>query len=129
MSRAVAERRRELGQRLEQSQALLRNLSPLPEATRRRDELARRLTLSPAIFLEGRSTRSNALASLLQAYSPEGVLSRGYSITRRVRDGKVVTHPGQVVPQEGLEISLREGTLEATVGLPAKPKQSNLFEA
>ncbi|MBM3889360.1 MAG: exodeoxyribonuclease VII large subunit, partial [Verrucomicrobia bacterium] len=65
-----------------------------------------------------RLDRQHALKELsgrLALLGPQNVLNRGYSITTRVADGKVVTAPRQVRRGERLRTRLREGEVESDV--------------
>ncbi len=54
-------------------------------------------------------------AARLQGLSPLAVLSRGYAIVRRARDGVVVRRAQQLAPGERLAVRLAEAELEAAV--------------
>lgn len=54
-------------------------------------------------------------AAQLEGLSPLGVLARGYSITTRLPDGKVVRRWDDVEPEQVVQIRLGEGALECTV--------------
>ncbi len=122
-----------LGQYAQRMTALLR--SRLWTARNRLDALARhrvfRVPLAPCTTWPGdwtswkpaRAARSRAgssaarhrlesLAAQLESLSPLAVLSRGYSITRRVGDGHVIRQAGELAP--GDEIATRFGQGHAT---------------
>jgi len=48
----------------------------------------------------------------LQAFSPLGVLERGYAIVRRP-DGSVISRTSDVTPQQPLRIRVRDGEFDA----------------
>jgi exodeoxyribonuclease VII large subunit len=53
--------------------------------------------------------------SQLESLSPLSVLSRGYSITYRLPDNKVVRRATEVEPGQCIRIRLSEGSLECVV--------------
>ena len=55
------------------------------------------------------------ISGRLQALNPTAVLARGYSITRTLPDASVVTDPGQVHPEQPIEILVQKGTITAKV--------------
>jgi exodeoxyribonuclease VII large subunit len=61
----------------------------------------------------------------LRALGPEQVLQRGYSITTRTRDGRVVRSAADAPPGEPLQIRLANGDLSATSG---NERQMPLFD-
>jgi exodeoxyribonuclease VII large subunit len=54
-------------------------------------------------------------SALLDSLSPLAILKRGYSITRRTSDGKIVKDAADVTAGAGLHIKLSSGALEAEV--------------
>jgi exodeoxyribonuclease VII large subunit len=59
--------------------------------------------------------RLQAESALLDSLSPLAILKRGYSITRRASDGKIVKDAAEVTAGTGLYIKLSSGGLEAEV--------------
>jgi exodeoxyribonuclease VII large subunit len=62
--------------------------------------------------------RSNRLASamaLIDSLSPLAVLNRGYSITRRLPDGRILRQAGEVHTGERIDIRLAAGSLHAVI--------------
>lgn len=55
------------------------------------------------------------LSMRLKSVNPYTILARGYSITRKAEDLKVVTNPGHVTRGERLEILVEKGNLFVTV--------------
>lgn len=74
-------------------------------------ELAHRL-LQRMSFLRHRLER---LAGKLDALSPLAVLSRGYSIAYRLKDGRVLRRSSEVEPGEMVRLRLGEGSVECRV--------------
>jgi exodeoxyribonuclease VII large subunit len=54
-------------------------------------------------------------AASLEALSPLSVLTRGYSITQKAANGKLITSSDQVKPGDRLKITLKHGALETEV--------------
>jgi exodeoxyribonuclease VII large subunit len=77
--------------------------------------LADQLAASARSRVQTQSYRLRALTAKLHALSPAGVLSRGYSIARRMPEGSVVTDAGSVCEGEVLEILLARGRLGCRV--------------
>lgn len=85
---------------------------------------ARRLRLKDAAlnlvkaWQRSAEMRANRLAramALLDSLSPLAVLRRGYSITKRLRDGLILRKAEGVRPGEGIAVRLAEGGLAAVV--------------
>jgi exodeoxyribonuclease VII large subunit len=64
---------------------------------------------------ERERARLAMLGASLEALSPLGVLGRGYSITRRERDGAIVKGSREVGEGEGILVQLSRGALRADV--------------
>ena len=60
-------------------------------------------------------SRIQARSALLDSLSPLAVLRRGYSITRRTSDGKILKDAADVAAGAGIRIKLSSGGLEAEV--------------
>jgi exodeoxyribonuclease VII large subunit len=94
-------------------------------AGQRPTESGRRLTLAMAGLLRARSAVVEASAARLRGISPESVLRRGYSITTRKRDGRMVRSVADARTGERLVTQLIDGKVESIV---ADPNQPGLFE-
>lgn len=69
--------------------------------------------------------RLAAMASRLESLGPLQVLSRGYTLTKRAGDGRVLTSATQVVPGERLCVVFRDGEVAArAAGESADPEQA-----
>ncbi|PKN05225.1 MAG: exodeoxyribonuclease VII large subunit [Deltaproteobacteria bacterium HGW-Deltaproteobacteria-9] len=66
-------------------------------------------------YFREREARLNKSAALLSSLSPLAVLQRGYSITRRVPDGKIIRQAGELTLDERVRIQLAEGIFQARV--------------
>ena len=66
------------------------------------------------LFEKNQSSLREARAKL-EALDPMAVLRRGYSVTRRLPDGRVVTDPNHVAPGQDLEVLVAEGRIFCNV--------------
>ncbi|MBM3500660.1 MAG: exodeoxyribonuclease VII large subunit [Armatimonadetes bacterium] len=87
------------------------------------DEATQDLTDAARQRLERLALRLEVLGGKLDALGPPAVLARGYSITRRVADGAVVSAWTQVRAGEVVEIALHRGGLRATAEAVVPPAQ------
>jgi exodeoxyribonuclease VII large subunit len=83
--------------------------------SQRLDELELRLRRAVRRILENRSQRAAHLGHRLQAVSPLATLARGYSITRRLDDGRIVRSCRDVEPGDRLETRVSAGVLISRV--------------
>ncbi len=79
------------------------------------DELLTRFTLSMAAKLKQKKSITDGIIGRLGALNPEGILQRGYSITKRSRDGKILLSADEVLVGEAISIQLARGKLGAEV--------------
>lgn len=118
LARGVAARRLVARQRLAQSGVALRMLSPALRVRTERQNLnttCRELLWRVTALQTPRQARLGQAAARLDALSPLAVLSRGYAIARRVRDGVVVTDVEAVAIGEALRIRVSNGEIDAAV--------------
>ncbi len=114
-----------LTRRFEQSRILLDQLEgklhfqhPLKLIRRHRETLDQQikwLHVHQRKILDGYRLRFHGLASKLEGLSPLSVLARGYSITRRLPEGSVVTRTGDVQTGDRVSVLLSDGSLDCTV--------------
>jgi exodeoxyribonuclease VII large subunit len=83
--------------------------------SQRVDELTLRLRSEYCLSLSSRETALEKLKSRLLAMNPAAVLTRGYAIVYRDRDGRIVTGSGMVDTGEKIRVALAEGALRARV--------------
>jgi len=102
-------------QGLANSYAMRSPLDRLAQARQRLDDLAQRLVELALNRARDRRQRFESSTARLEALNPKAVLARGYSIVKRIRDGRIVVRPGQVRPNEQVRIDLSEGRLRAVV--------------
>lgn len=81
----------------------------------RRDEWDRRLNVAMSCLLQQGQSRWTQAGAKLHAVSPLATLARGYSITLRQRDGKILHSAGEVQKEELLETRFAESTLISRV--------------
>jgi len=79
------------------------------------EALINNLLLNHDKLLTRRSAALDGLSRTLNALSPVAVLDRGYSITRRAVDGRLVTDPGHVHSGDRLTIQVARGHIPAVV--------------
>lgn len=88
-------------------------------------EAGQRLRFLMAAELKTRRQRIDAIQRHLDAVSPQSVLQRGYTITTRKKDGKVVKSAADAKVGERLHTQFADGTIESIV---EDQKQLPLFE-
>jgi exodeoxyribonuclease VII large subunit len=81
----------------------------------RLDELGQRSERAMRRQLEVSQARIEKAAAQLESLSPLGVLSRGYSLTQRQRDGALVRSTSRVQPGELIVTRLAEGEITSRV--------------
>jgi exodeoxyribonuclease VII large subunit len=79
------------------------------------EALSKELTLHHRRILDGYRQRFENSVARLEALNPLSVLLRGYSITYRMADGKVIRSSTQTGPGERVMVRLAEGRLECVV--------------
>ena len=100
---------------LAQSYALRRPEERLAGLRQRLDDLFSRVAPAGERRLAVSRDRLAALAEKLESLSPLRVLERGYSLTTRERDGKIVRSPLDVAPGENLRTRVRDGVIISKV--------------
>jgi len=119
-SAALHDPRRLLWQSRQQLDELTARLHRLPGirlsfARQTLDDLTLRLHRRAVTLLAFARQQAESLNRRLAAVNPEAVLGRGYSFTRRLRDGKIVTSASMLKVGERVGIRLREGGFDAGV--------------
>lgn len=99
---------------LASSRALQRPLDRIHEWSRRVDELDLRARRAIQAQRDASGQRLTQLAASLEALSPVGVLSRGYSLTQRL-DGQLVTDAATLTPGEIVVTRLKTGSFASRV--------------
>jgi exodeoxyribonuclease VII large subunit len=116
--RILVDRRTALGS----FETRLRLFSParrIQSERQRLDELAHRGDVALAHRLELSTTRLTGLAQRLESLSPLAVLSRGYAVVTRQKDGRLVHSTKQVRAGDALNVRVADGSFG--VRLPEKP--------
>lgn len=122
----LAQRQRHaLLQRAQSMETKLARLAQILQRESPRAALAKRETLlvaltgrlanAPERLVTARSSKLEVAAKGLASTSPFAVLGRGYSITRRVADGRAVRSASDVQPGDALETLLDAGALRSVV--------------
>jgi exodeoxyribonuclease VII large subunit len=116
--RALAARLAGAASRLGRERDALRVLAPAAQLQARRQRLAsasRALLRAARARLERGRAGVAELAGRLESLSPLGVLTRGYAIVRRSRDGAIVRAREDVEPGERVSLRVAEAEIEAAV--------------
>jgi exodeoxyribonuclease VII large subunit len=98
-------------------QRRLAQRAPLARVERDRqtiDHLLRRANARFQHQIDLYRARLDGLSARLQTLSPHATLDRGYAIVRRAADGQVLSNADHVAPGEAIEVTLREGSFQAT---------------
>ena len=101
--------------RLQMSHALRRPADLFLQWSQRVDDTVERMTRALQQELRHEAQRVQAIGDRLVALSPEHVLQRGYSITRKVGGSKALRDAGSVKAGEKLETKLVNGIIISTV--------------
>lgn len=100
---------------LRDSRAFRRPFELLAQLSQRLDDSAVRLDAAMRIVIAQAKARLTALGAKLDALSPLKVLCRGYSITRKMADGHIVTDAAQLRSGDGIVTILHVGEAESVV--------------
>lgn len=105
----------------------LRSLAPDIDTIRRRvDDLAKAASFSLSGQITHWRDRMEGFEMRLNALEPAAILTRGYSILKKAREGQVVSKKDQVAPGEQLEATVSDGSFPLTVGAsPKKPRKKS----
>jgi exodeoxyribonuclease VII large subunit len=83
--------------------------------TQKTDQLAERLKLAFTRFLDKKTESHQRLGQLLESYSYNGVLARGFALVRDT-EGRTVTRAKDVKPKQELDLTFADGTRKVTAG-------------
>jgi exodeoxyribonuclease VII large subunit len=119
LSRAWTQKTAAIGNRLGRLELGLLHRNPqkhLREMTLRLDGLEKALLAGWHCTTQDCRTKLQKNAALLSSLNPLAVLSRGYSITRRLPEGTIVRAADQLTTDSQISIQLARGSVEARVG-------------
>lgn len=114
----VQDRMRLLRRRLDQAARALVLVSPMQRLNAARFELqskSHRLSSAAAATIARARGRLHPLIAQLDALSPLAVLSRGFSLTRKMPGGELVRDASQLAQRDQIEILFGRGRATATV--------------
>lgn len=110
---------------LAERRALRTPLQPIHDASQQLDELEARFARAARQRLSAAGDKLAHLAGRLQSLSPLAVLSRGYSLTWRSRDGKLLNAAGDVQPGDQIITRLDAGEIASRVESVTSQPQPN----
>ncbi len=100
---------------LAQRRCFARPIDGVHERATRLDDLEARIVRAARGLVARSRAEVNAFAGQLDALSPLGVLSRGYSLTKRLSDGLVLTSSDDIQPGDRISTLLGSGAIVSTV--------------
>ncbi len=119
LRRGVERRVETAGERLKRIAAARAFVAPAEVLTEKRRQRAldfeRRLTAGVETALKKAELRTAEVAAKLDALSPLAVLGRGYSLTKRTRDGRLLRSVADAEIGETLETRVADGTVRSVV--------------
>lgn len=98
---------------------LVRPKDGLRQRRQRLDDIGHLLETHLRHTLAARRAQRDGFAGRLQALSPLAVLGRGYSLARRVADGRVVRSVGDAPPGSVIDVRVSDGELRCRVARAA----------
>jgi exodeoxyribonuclease VII large subunit len=99
----------------QKSYGLRRPEERIREHRQRLDDLVRGVETTANRRIFDLRFRYSAVREKLTALNPDAVLSRGYSITTRMRDGRIVTRSGDLQKDDALRIRFAAGSVRGLV--------------
>lgn len=102
---------------VEESYGFRRPLDIITQRSQKLDELSHQLENSTKGYTEIKSSAISLLIEKLKALSPAAVLKRGYSITRRLPELKIIKDAGMLKKMDRVEVKLYRGRIETKVEL------------
>ncbi len=100
---------------LSQRRCFTRPLDAIHDRATRLDDLEARMVRAVRGLTARNRAEVNALAGQLDALSPLGVLSRGYSLTKRLPDGQVLSSTMDIKPGDRISTLLAAGAIVSVV--------------
>jgi exodeoxyribonuclease VII large subunit len=102
---------------VETSYGFRRPLDIITQRFQKLDELTRQLENSTKGYTEIKSNALSLLTGELKALSPSSVLKRGYSVTRRLPEKKIIKDAGMLKETDRVEVKLYRGRIESKIEL------------
>jgi exodeoxyribonuclease VII large subunit len=105
---------RQQAQRLRHARESLRHRSPVERLHRlgtQTQELTKRFELQAGFHLRQKRNRLESLLTALDGLSPLAILSRGYSITRKLPEMRLIKKAQEVDPGAQVQVRLHQGAL------------------
>ena len=109
---------------LAQRRVLRRPEERLHDLARRLDELGARRDRATRNYLTRAGDQLSGVVGRLESLSPLAVLARGYSVTKRVEDGRVVRDAEQLAVGEEVVTQLARGQMRSQVTNLQHPKKT-----
>jgi exodeoxyribonuclease VII large subunit len=100
---------------VEESYGFRRPSDIITQRSQKLDELTHQLEKSAKVYMEIKSNAISLLTEKLKALSPSSVLKRGYSITRRLPDLKIIKDAAILQKADLIEVKLCKGRIESKV--------------
>ena len=100
---------------LQQSYGLRQPLDLIRQYAQNVDDLQRRLEVSIQKMAEVNRMRLESAQKHLQALSYQGILQRGFSITRDAESRKIIKRAAELAPEMVVEIAFYDGEAESLV--------------
>jgi exodeoxyribonuclease VII large subunit len=113
--RSRAAQARQRVESLAKHRVFRRPLDWLRDHAQRLDDLEQRSALAIERRLGDARTRLASMAGHLESLSPLAVLARGYSLTTRVADGRIVREAAQVAVGELIRTRLASGAMVSRI--------------
>jgi exodeoxyribonuclease VII large subunit len=101
----------------EESYGFRRPFDIITQRFQKTDELIRQLENRAKNYLEIKSNAVSLLKEKVNTLSPSSVLKRGYSITRKLPELKVITDAGILKEKDRIEVKMFKGRVESKVEL------------
>lgn len=100
---------------IENSRAFQAPVDLIKQYTLQLDLLSSKMEMSYQNLIERRIECVQILENRLMVLNPENVLKRGYSITYKLPDGKIVTNNEQLQPEDKVKLKFGVGESSATI--------------
>lgn len=101
--------------RIQRSWALRWPIEKIREYRQRIDDLCQEMVTSLSHTIQHYRVECEALSGKLISLNPEAVLRRGYSITFRLRDGRIVSKSSDLEIEERVRIRFAQGTVQGKI--------------